>query len=63
MVLTVIMDSVQPTTIRTATEKQDLPPSYTKTTKERINPVNGNMATIHDDDERLLARIGYKQVS
>lgn len=23
---------------------------------------SGDMATIHDDDERLLARIGYRQV-
>jgi hypothetical protein len=27
-----------------------------------VQPPPPDMATIHDDDERLLARIGYKQV-
>lgn len=27
------------------------------------NRPSADMATIHDDDERLLARIGYRQVS
>jgi hypothetical protein len=27
-----------------------------------VQPPSPDMATIHDDDERLLARIGYKQV-
>lgn len=36
-----------------------------KSRRERVDtPVSlqPTMATIHDDDERLLARIGYKQV-
>jgi hypothetical protein len=30
--------------------------------QEGIQPSQAPMATIHDDDELLLARIGYKQV-
>lgn len=36
-----------------------------KPRRERVDtpaPLEPTMATIHDDDELLLARIGYKQV-
>lgn len=33
-----------------------------KSKRQTSTPVQPSMATIHDDDERLLARIGYKQV-
>ena len=36
-----------------------------KIDRERVDtpaPLQPTMATIHDDDELLLARIGYKQV-
>lgn len=39
--------------------KSDPPPPHTARPAETGR--GGNMATIQDDDERLLARIGYKQ--
>ena len=56
------MDAVNPAEKRSSTEKQLSPPTWDHDARTPSNPIAHVMATIQDDDERLLARIGYKQV-
>ncbi len=45
----------------TYTKAPDEKKQHSQVDAHRVSPAQG-MATIHDDDERLLARIGYRQV-
>jgi len=44
-----------------AADVKKKPKSLTASTKDAAEASSQPMATIQDDDERLLARIGYKQ--